>query len=142
MFFRFLVYGILGWCSEIVWTAVKKRVTGAASDWLLMGETSLWSFPMYGSIAFLYEPLYDALRGQFLLVRATVYLVGFWLIEYVGGWLVWKITGNKPWDYSKSPGGGLNGLIRWNFVFVWPLVGLALEPIHDFLVRITPVLGF
>ena len=139
---RFFIYGALGWCSEIVWTAVRKRVTGIAHDWLLMGETSLWAFPLYGSIAFLYEPLHDALRPQFVIVRALVYLIGFWLIEYAGGWLVWKITGKKPWDYSKSPGGSLNGLIRWNFVFVWPLVGLALEPIHDFLARIIPVLGF
>ena len=60
MLFRFLIYGALGWCSEIVWTAVRKRITGIARDWLLMGETSLWAFPMYGSITFLYEPLHDA----------------------------------------------------------------------------------
>ena len=140
MLFRFLIYGALGWCSEIVWTAVRKRITGIARDWLLMGETSLWAFPMYGSITFLYEPLHDAVRAQFFLLRAAVYLAGFWVIEYIGGWLVWKITGQKPWDYSRSPGGSLNGLIRWNFVLVWPLVGLALEPVHDFLVRLTPAI--
>ncbi len=139
---RFFIYGALGWCSEIVWTAVRKRVTGVARDWLLMGETSLWAFPLYGSIAFLYEPLHDALRAQFVLVRGVVYLIGFWLVEYISGWLIWKITGKKPWDYANSPGGSLNGLIRWNFVFVWLPAGLALEPIHDFLVRITPFLGF
>lgn len=112
-------------------------MTGVAHDWLLVGETSLWSFPLYGSIAFLYESLHDALRAQFFLVRALVYLIGFWVIEYAGGWLVGKITGKPPWDYSKSPGGSLNGLIRWNFVLVWPVVGLALEPIHDFLIRLT-----
>ena len=31
------------------------------------------------------------------------------------------------------------GLIRWNFVLVWPLVGLALEPLHDILVQLTPL---
>jgi uncharacterized membrane protein len=140
MLFRFIVYGALGWSSEIVWTAVRKKLTGAARDWLLMGETSLWAFPLYGMIAFLFEPLHEALRPQFLPVRAAVYLAGFWLIEYVGGWLIWKIAGKKPWDYSKSPGGSLNGLIRWNFVLVWPLVGLVLEPVHDILVRLTPAI--
>ena len=138
MFLRFFVYGGMGWCGEIVWTAVTRRLSRQVQNWLLMGETSLWAFPMYGSAAFLYEPLHDALRSQFFLIRAAVYLVGFWTVEYVGGWLVWKIAGAKPWDYSKSPGGSLNGLIRWNFVFVWPIVGLALEPVHDFLVRVTP----
>jgi len=45
-----------------------------------------------------------------------------------------------PWDYSKNPGGSLHGLIRWNFVLIWPLVGLALEPVHDYLVQVTPML--
>jgi uncharacterized membrane protein len=140
MLFRFIVYGGLGWCSEIVWTAVRKRITGVARDWLLMGETSLWAFLLYGMVAFLFEPLHNGLRAQFFVFRAGVYLVGFWLIEYIGGWLLWKITGKKPWDYARSPGGSLHGLIRWNFVFVWPLVGLALEPVSDFLVRLTPAI--
>ncbi|HEX9028357.1 MAG TPA: hypothetical protein VF823_04210, partial [Anaerolineales bacterium] len=109
-------------------------------NWLLIGETSLWAFPMYGSIALLYEPLHNLLRGQFFLVRAAVYLLGFWTVEYLGGWLVWKIAGQKPWDYSRSPGGSLHGLIRWNFVFVWPWIGLALEPLHDLLARLTPLI--
>lgn len=142
MLFRFLIYGALGWCAEIIWTAVTRKISGRVQDWLLIGETSLWAFPMYGLIAFLYEPLHDALRAQFFLIRALVYLIGFWVVEYVGGWLVLKITGKRPWDYSKSPGGSLNGLIRWNFALVWPLVGLALEPLHDFLVRFTPVIQF
>ncbi|MCL4561268.1 MAG: putative ABC transporter permease [Chloroflexi bacterium] len=134
---RFLVYGMLGWSGEIIWTAIRKKVTGQAKDWLLMGDTSLWSFPLYGSIAFLFEPVHNWMRPQFILVRALVYLVGFWGIEYLGGWLIWKITRLKPWDYSKSPGGSLNGLIRWNFVLVWPLVGLLFEQVHDLLMRIS-----
>src|SRR5262249_35445938 len=95
---------------------------------------------MYGSIAFLYEPLHNALRDQFFLVRALVYLIGFWVIEYFGGGLVLEITGEKTWGYFQSPGGSLNGLSRWNFVIVWSLVGLGLEPIHDALVRLTPAI--
>ena len=138
MLLRFLIYGALGWCAELVWTAITNRAFHRVDTWLLEGYTTLWAFPMYGSAAFFYEPLHDALRSQFLLVRAAAYLIGFWAVEYIGGWLVWKIAGQKPWDYSKSPGGTLNGLIRWNFVLVWPLVGLALEPIHDLLVKVTP----
>ncbi len=140
MLLRFIIYGGLGWCSEIVWTAVRKRITGVAQDWLLMGETSLWAFPLYGMVAFLFEPLHNALRSQFFLIRAAVYLICFWVIEYIGGWLLWKMTGKKPWDYTQSPGGSMNGLIRWNFALVWPLVGLALEPVSDFLVHLTPAI--
>jgi len=139
MLFRFLVYGALGWCAEILWTALTRRLTGRAQDWLLMGETSLWYFFLYGSIVFLYEPLHNLLRAQPLVLRSAVYLVGFWTVEFLGGWLIWKLSGSKPWDYSRSPGGSLRGLIRWNFVLVWPLVGLALEPLHDILVQLTPL---
>ncbi len=140
MWVRFFIYGALGWCAEIIWTAVTRKISGRTQDWRLIGETSLWAFPLYGLIAFLYEPLHDALRAQFFLIRALIYLIGFWVVEYAGGWLLLKITGTRPWDYSKSPGGSLNGLIRWNFILVWPLVGLALEPLHDFLVRLTPAI--
>ena len=136
MFFRFLFYGGLGWSAEIVWTALTRRFSGRVDNWLLIGETSLWAFPLYGSIVLFYEPLHNWLRPQFILVRAGVYLLGFWALEYLGGWLVWKITGDKPWDYSQSRWGSPSGLIRWNFLLVWPLVGLALEPLHDWLVRL------
>ncbi len=141
MLIRFFIYGALGWCSEIVWTAVTRKVSGRARDWLLIGETSLWALPLYGLVAFLYEPLHDALRGQFFLVRAVSYLLGFWIVEYIGGRLLWRVSGQRPWDYTRSWGGSLHGLIRWNFVLVWPLVGLALEPIHDFLVALTPAIA-
>ena len=140
MLIRFFIYGALGWCIEIIWTAVTRKISGQAKDWLLVGETMLWAFPMYGSVAFLYEPLHNAVRDQFVLIRALVYLIGFWVIEYIGGWLIWKIAGKKPWDYTNSPGGSLNGLIRWNFIVIWSLVGLALEPISDFLIRLTPAI--
>jgi uncharacterized membrane protein len=138
MAFRFLVYGALGWCGEILWTALTRRIRGTERGWRLVGDTSLWAFPMYGAAVLLYEPVHNLMLGQFILIRAGVYLLGFWLVEYLGGWVVWKISGIKPWDYSASPGGSLNGLIRWNFVLVWPLIGLLAEPLHAFLVRITP----
>lgn len=136
MWIHFLIYGALGWCAEIIWTAVTRKISGRATGWRLIGETSLWAFPLYGSLVFWFEPLHDALRQQFVMVRAIVYLVGAWIVEYIGGWLIWKISGDKPWDYAHSPGGNLNGLIRWNFSAVWPLVGLGLEFVQDNLPRL------
>lgn len=138
--FRFFIYGILGWCGEILWTAITRRIRGDVDNWVLMGETTLWAFLMYGSAAFLFEPVHNLLRNQYFLVRGFIYLVGFWTIEYLGGWLVWKIAGKKPWDYSKSPGGSLSGLIRFNFAPVWLGIGLLAEPLHDFLVFLTPII--
>jgi uncharacterized membrane protein len=138
LFFRFCVYGVLGWCGEILWTAITRRLRGEVNNWLLLGETSLWAFPMYGAAVFLFEPLHHLVRDANFLVRGLIYLAGFWTVEYIGGWVVWKITGDKPWDYSRSPGGSLNGLIRWNFFLVWPVIGLFAEQLHDLLVRVGP----
>jgi hypothetical protein len=135
---RFILYGMLGWCGEIIWTAVTRFIRREPHSQVFIGETSLWSFFLYGSAVFLFEPLHNLLRGQFILVRAAVYLLGFWSIEYLGGWLITWITKVKPWDYSLSPGGSLNGLIRLNFVMVWPWIGLLGEIIHDFAVRLAP----
>ena len=142
MFIRFLIYGILGWCAEIVWSAVTERVQSkpaAAGDWRLRGHTSLWMLPIYGLIAPLYEPLHDFLRPWHWFMRGVIYLLGFWLVEYATGWLLRRLTGKCPWDYSALRG-NLHGLIAWEYAPVWFLFGLGLEPVHDFLVRLTPTL--
>jgi hypothetical protein len=136
MWIHFLIYAALGWCAEIIWTAVTRKISGKARDWRLLGETSLWVFPLYGSIPFWFEPLHETLRSQFVVSRALVYLLCAWAAEYMGGWLIWKVSGTKPWDYATARGGSLNGLIRWNFIFVWPWVGLGLEFVHDCLGRL------
>jgi uncharacterized membrane protein len=139
MLIRFFLYGLLGWCVEVVWTAVSGRLRGGEQDWRLRGQTSLWMFPIYGLLAPLYEPAHDSLRHWPWFMRGMIYLLGIWLVEYVSGWLLRRLTGKCPWDYSHLRG-HLHGLIAWEYAPVWFLFGLALEPVHDFLVRITPVL--
>lgn len=139
MWIRFLVYGILGWCLEIVWSAAGERIRGKQSDWRLLGHTSLWMFPLYGLLAPLYEPLHDAIRPWHWFMRGVVYLLGIWLVEYVAGWLLRRLTGKCPWDYSHLRG-HLHGLVAWEYGPVWFAFGLVLEPVHDSLVLLTPVL--
>ena len=139
MWIRFVIYGALGWCLGIVWTAVEDRVRGKATDWRLRGQTSLWVFPLFGLVAVLYEPLHDGLRSLPWFMRGVTYALGFWLVEYSSGWLLRKLLGECPWDYSDWRG-NLQGIITWEFGLVWFGFGLALEPFHDALVRLTPVL--
>ena len=63
MILRFVIYGILGWCGEIIWTAAREKLGGQQRDWKLRGTTYLWMYPLYGLIAPLYEPLHNALRA-------------------------------------------------------------------------------
>lgn len=140
MWIRFIIYGLLGWCIEIVWTALSSTINGTQQGWRLRGETYLWMFPIYGLIAPLYEPAHTALAAWPWLLRGIVYALGFLLIEYVTGWLLRKLTGACPWDYTNRSRWHLHGLIRLDYAPLWALLGLALEPLHDVLVRLTPAI--
>jgi hypothetical protein len=137
---RFVAYGLLGWCAEVVWTAAIDFVR--TRDARLAGTTYLWMFPIYGAIAFLYEPLHDALRGWPWLGRAAAYAIGFTAVEWASGWAIERATGRCPWDYVA--GGArlaINPYVRWDYFPVWAAAGLLLEPVHDFLVRLTPAIA-
>lgn len=137
MWIRFLLYGLGGWCGEVIFTALTDSLP--RRDWRLVGTTYLWMFPIYGSIAFFYEPVHDFIREMPWMVRAVIWSLGFTAVELLSGWLIARLTGRCPWDYSEKRW-AINPYIRWDFFPVWAVIGLALEPIHDFLVRLTPAI--
>ncbi len=157
---RFVCYGLLGWAIEIVWTALGAAIFGQSAPgtlgveaagasaggrrrWSLAGHTTLWMFPLYGSMVFLFEPLHDALRPWAWPMRALVYAGAFLAVEYAAGWLLRRVTGTCPWDYAtrrSQPRWQVHGLIRLDYAPAWALLGLALERVHDALVRAAPAL--
>jgi hypothetical protein len=96
-------------------------------------------FPIYGLIAVLYEPVHDLIRDVPLLGRALIWSLGFTTVELVSGWLITRLTGRCPWDYTGKRF-AINAYIRWDFFLIWAVIGLALEPVHDFLVVLTPAI--
>lgn len=130
---RFALYGVLGWCAEVAFTAI----VGFARerDRRLTGRTSLWMFPIYGLVQPLFEPSHDALRGRLpALGRGLVYGLGFLGVEYVSGRVLRGVVGDAPWDYSHAPH-HLHGLIRVDYLPLWAGAGLGLERLHDRLTR-------
>lgn len=137
MLIRFVLYGLGGWCGEVVFTALTESLP--RREWRLIGTTYLWMFPIYGLIAFLYEPVHDLIRYMPLLIRAGIWSLGFTLVELLSGWLIARLAGRCPWDYSEKRF-AINPYIRWDFFPVWAVIGLALEPVHDLLVELTPAI--
>jgi len=135
MFIRFILYGLGGWCGEIVFTALTESLPNR--DWRLIGRSYLWMFPIYGSIAFLYEPVHDLVRDLLWPIRALIWSLGFTTVELLSGWIIARGTGRCPWDYSEKRW-AINAYIRWDYFPVWAIIGLALEPVHDFLLRLSP----
>ena len=46
---KFVLFGVLGWCVEILWTGFCSFLVGDAA---LTAKTYLWMFPIYGAAGF------------------------------------------------------------------------------------------
>lgn len=90
----------------------------------LMGQTSLWMFPIYGSAAF-FRPVFARLKNCSLLFRGTVYALSIFGAEYTSGRLLEKHD-LCPWNYNRHHW-HVNGLIRLDYFPFWFLAGLLFE---------------
>ena len=140
---RFCLYGVFGWCAEIIWTAVsdlggaviaKRRI-----DPRLIGQTYLWMFPIYGMGGLLFELAHAVVTTWPWLARGLVYMLGCFAVEYASGRLIQRTTGKIPWDYSRSRW-QVRGLIRLDYAPLWLVFGLVLEYVERLASTIAPVL--
>lgn len=119
--FRFLKCGVLGWCVEILFTSIHSLKN---KNYKLTGQTSIWMFPIYGSICILC-PFYHALKKLHWFFRGLIYTITIFTGEYyTGKWL--KSKKMCPWDYSKSKW-NIKSLIRLDYAPLWFLLGLLYE---------------
>lgn len=157
---RIPIYAVLGCVCEIFFTALSdlfypeflsswnvhsNQLSISKPDWRvkgrdprLVGYTFLWMLPIYAGMIFL-EPIHNAIRNYSFFYRGIIYLLLVWFAEFVSGWLIKKITGRCPWDYSYSFL-SYYGYIRWDYAPVWFLFGFVFEYFHDRLVFLTPAI--
>jgi uncharacterized membrane protein len=128
---NYIIYGLLGWCAEIAWTGLGSLLSG---DPRLTAKTYLWMFPIYG-LAVFFEPVHDRIRPWPAPIRGLVWMLAFFAVEYLTGWLVRALVGASPWDYSGAVF-NIHGLIRLDYAPVWFFLGLLYEKLHDRLQRI------
>lgn len=125
---HFILYGLSGWCLEVIWTGLGSLLTGDAR---LTAQTYLWMFPIYGLAVFL-EPVHDRIAGWPWLVRGLLWMTCFFGIEYLAGWVIRLAVGQSPWNYFQAPW-HLHGLIRLDYAPVWFMAGFAFERFHAYL---------
>ncbi len=128
MLIRYVIYGLLGWAMEILWTGLHSMLNG---DVKLQGTTYLWMLPIYGLAVFL-EPLHDRIRHLPWIVRGVIWSIIILALEYITGWMIQGIVGTSPWDYTGTAY-SVRGLIRLDYFPVWFVVGLIYEKLHDIL---------
>ncbi len=120
-FKNFFKCGLTGWCLEITFTAfdsLRKR------NMTLMGQTSLWMFPIYGS-ACLLRPLFRILKHFSLAFRGSVYAACIFLGEYFTGRFLDR-RGACPWNYERSRW-QIKRVVRLDYFPNWFLAGLLFE---------------
>ncbi|WP_432661833.1 hypothetical protein R9X47_14805 [Wukongibacter baidiensis] len=132
---RFIIYGLFGWCMEIFWTGLGSLLKG---DVKLTGRTYIWMFFIYGLAVFL-EPIQESVGGLNILLRGGLYTLLIFTAEYFAGWILRRVLGVCPWDYSSSIF-SVNGLIRLDYAPVWFVAGLLLERVHYGLERIGSII--
>ena len=118
---KFIICGTLGWCLEIIFTALhslRKR------DMTLKGTTSLWMFPIYGCGCLL-APLFRLLRTLPGLLRGSIYAGLILTGEYLSGSLL-KRKDMCPWDYGRSRW-NVGRIIRLDYFPCWIVTGLLME---------------
>ncbi len=121
--FTFLRCGILGWCLEILFTALqsfrRREKTG-------MGNTSVFMFFIYGMAVFL-KPVCALVKNMPVWLRGLIYTVCIFSAEYTTGMLLSRKE-RCPWNYAHSRY-HINGLIRLDYAPLWFFTGLLFERI-------------
>ncbi|MDY5987835.1 putative ABC transporter permease [Sporofaciens sp. SGI.106] len=121
---NFLACGTAGWCMEIIYTALCSYQKNKNPK--LMGNTSIWMFPIYGMACFL-SPVCRILKGKSAVIRGGVYTCCIFAAEFFTGSFLRKMDA-CPWDYSDAPL-NIRGLIRLDYAPLWFGAGLLFEKI-------------
>lgn len=130
---RFIIYGLIGWIIEVIFTGAGSLISGSLR---MTGYTYLWMFPIYGMAVFL-EPLHNRIRSNPWLIRGFIWAAIIFTIEYLSGWTLQLLIGFCPWNYSRLTPYSIDGLIRLDFLPFWFAAGLLFERLHDYLDYIT-----
>jgi uncharacterized membrane protein len=128
---RFVIYGLTGFCVEVIWTGLFSMLSG---DIKLTGQTYIWMFPIYGLAIFL-EPIHNKVRHFPLIIRGGIYTILIFAAEFATGMLLKGILGVCPWDYTSKPL-QIYGVITLVYAPAWFVAGLLFEKLHDTLILI------
>ena len=130
----FFVYGLLGWCAEVIFAAVKEHQL--VNRGFLCGPIC----PIYGfgMVALLYAARALGAPGLPLSVP-VVFVVGgvlTTLLELVAGWGLYRLFRIRWWDYTGIPF-NLGGYICPQFSLLWGLGSVVMvKGLHPLLARL------
>lgn len=121
---RFIIYGLLGWNMEIIWTGLTSVGSGNLN---LIGHTSVWMFFVYGMAAFVLEPVHRLIHDCNWFVRGCIWAALIFAIEFTSG-MLFRLIGIQAWYYGGTF--SVLGVIRLDYTPAWFAVGLIFEKLH------------
>ena len=128
---RFLIFAFIGLLFEVFFGALGDLRSG---DWQhFRGSTSPYMMIDYGLLGVFLMPIATPLirRRIPLVLRAAVYMLGIFFVEYVSGILFHYVLHLHIWDYHSINYRGiplhLHGQIALPFAIPWYLIGLFAE---------------
>jgi len=124
MIIRFVVYGIIGWSMEVLWTGIGSLLK---KNFLATSTTSIWMFFIYGSAA-LFAPMIEFIIPLPMFFRGLIYMLCIFIVEYIAG-MAMKSAKICPWDYSASKY-SVQGVIRLDYAPAWFGAGLVFEFVY------------
>jgi hypothetical protein len=121
---RVLLFALLGLLFEVFFTDLGALLRGKIGR---NGNTSLLMMLDYGVLGLVVGPMAEALRRRRvpLVLRAAVYMLGIFFVEYTSGRL-FTACGWNIWDYSGLRW-NLHGQITLLYAPIWYGLGLGVE---------------
>jgi len=142
LFHTIIGFILIGITLEIFWTS--KLNSLKTKNPRLKGESYLWMFLIYALVPFIYIFILSNFQETNIFVRGILYMVGFYLLEFISGFLIRKSVGVSPWDYKgysikifgKKYQSNLLGLVCLQYAPIWYLYGVIGELYFNFLMNI------
>ena len=111
-----LVIACVGVALEVAFTAASEPAV--REGWRLKGQSYLWMFPIYMLVIPFFRLLWPLVGARPWALRAPLYVLVLYAVEYAAGWLLRKGTGRCPWDYGAARW-AVHGLIRLDYAPAW-----------------------
>lgn len=121
----FFIYSFLGWCTEVVYAALKERKF--VNRGFLNGPVC----PIYGFGVITVVNILEPVSDQYVILYVASAVLAT-VLEWITGFLLEKLFQHKWWDYSNIPL-NLNGYVCVIFSLLWGVACVVIVKwIHPF----------
>ena len=138
-----IAFVLAGITLEVFWTSILNAMKNGDHR-KLTGISYLWMFPIYATVPLIILFIMNKFGNLNIFLRAIIYMVSFYAIEYISGYIIKKIMGVSPWNYrgyyikifKKEYKANYKGLICLEYAPVWYLYGIMGEYFIKFLISL------